>query len=99
MVAMDGIESTRRAGNRPSKSLLGPKGCVQQFLDVMLRFIEIHCDFLFDDPAFSGDLLWSERRVQEHIHENLEQLIKVFVPCPCMKTGCFFGGECVEITT
>src|SRR5689334_24143501 len=60
--------------NWPAQRVVGPECSIQQFLDVMLWFIQVHRDFFFDHLTFFGDFTGSETGVQQHIHQDFKQL-------------------------
>jgi len=92
------IEGDWCAGDRPSQRLIRPENLVQDLLDLMMRLIQIHADFLFDDVSFLFDLSGRKLRPEEHVSENIEEVVEAVVRGASMKTGCLFAGERVEIT-
>jgi hypothetical protein len=93
------IERSIRARDRSAQWFTRPESGVEQFLHIMLRLVQIHCDFLFDNVAFFGDFRRSELGVQKHVLQHIDQLVKSPMACARVKTGGFLTGECVEVAT
>ena len=85
------------AGDGPAQRLARPERGVEQFLDVMLRLVQAHRDFLFDDLAFLGDVRRGELRVEQHIQQHIEQFVEAVMAGAGMKTGHLLAGEGVQV--
>ncbi len=85
------------AGQRTAERLLRPEGFVEDFLDAMLRLVEVHGEFLLDDAALLVNFRRVELRVKEHVGEDVEQFIKPVVAGLGVITGHLLAGEGVEI--
>ena len=91
------IQRLLRAGDGPAERLVRPERGVEQFLDVMLRLVQVHRHFLFDDLALLGDLHRVEPRVEQHIQQHIEQFVEAVVAGPGMETGHLLAGEGVQV--
>ena len=68
MRAREGIEGFFRAGERTTQGLAGPERFVEQFLDVMLRLVQIHREFFLDHiPAQHRGLLQGVQQCQADV--------------------------------
>ena len=54
----------------------GPERGVEQFLDLMLRLVQIHRHLLFDDLALLADVRRVEPGVEQHIQQHIEQFVE-----------------------
>ena len=98
VVPRHGVECLHGASQRASERLVWPKRFIEQFLDVMLRLIEIHRQLFFDDAPFLFDFDRIELRVEKHVHQHVEQFVETIVPSFRVKARAFFAGEGVEVT-
>src|SRR2546430_17426538 len=64
----------------------------------MLRLIQIHGQFLFDDFALFVNFARIKARIEEHIHDDREKLFKMFGARLGVKAGVLLTGEGVEIS-
>src|SRR5258706_6388190 len=72
VVAAHGLERFRSSGDWPAQSLIRPEGGIEQLLDLVLWFVQIHRNFFFDDSALFADVLRRESGEKQHIHEDIQ---------------------------
>ena len=98
VVPRHGVERLQGASQRASERLVWPKRFVEQFLDVMLRLIQIHRQLFLDDAPFFFDFNRIKLRVEKHVRQHVEQFVETIMPSLGIKAGAFLAGERVEIT-
>ena len=63
----------------------------------MLRLVQIHGDFFFNDFTLLVDFYRNKTGIEQHVHENIQDLIKTVVARSSVETGRLFPGECIEV--
>ena len=64
-----------------------------------MRLVQIHRQLLLDDVPFLVDFSSLKDRVEEHVHQHIQQFLEPIVTCLRVKTGVLFGSEGVEVAT
>ena len=78
--------------------MIRPKCFVEQFLDVLMRLVEIHGQFFLDDISFLVDLAGSNFELRNMSMSTSSRSLKRSVACFGVKAGVFLRGEGIEIS-
>ena len=91
------VQGLRRPREGPAQRVVRPERLVDQFLHVLMRIIQAGGDLLLDHLAFPGDVGRGHARIQQHVHQHLEQVRQPLVRRFREEAGALLAGEGVEI--
>ena len=89
-------DSFRSAENGPAERMLPPKISREHFMDKVFRIVLNHADFFEDDGALALDFIGGKLGVEDHIGENIEHGVEMFIEHASVEAGHFLGGEGVD---